>query len=288
MAIPVGNLAKAKAVATGSPAKQTFEDTGIAVSGNDVTFPGTIDASTLNVDNLQVGGTSPTITTILEAGAGTSTSDSALATAGWITENAGAGGGDVTGPASSVDNSVAIFDGVTGKALHGVSESGVIYMPASVRRNSSASELTFFGGDAAGASVSLNGPSHSTYPGQIRITGNATLAGNLEVNGQAYSTTHTLTDATTIATDCDNGNVFKVTLAGNRTLGAPTNQQDGATYIWRIIQDGTGTRTLSYNSAFKFPGGTAPTLSTGAGDVDIITGVSDGTNVYCQATLDFS
>ena len=35
-----------------------------------------------------------------------------------------------------------------------------------------------------------------------------------------------------------------------------------------IIQDGTGSRTGSFNSAFKFVGGTAPTLSTAANAVD--------------------
>lgn len=96
----------------------------------------------------------------------------------------------------------------------------------------------------------------------------------------------TLTDAATIATDASTGNVFKVTLGGNRTLGAPSNLSAGATYIWRVTQDGTGSRTLAYNAVFKWPGGTAPTLTTTAGALDIISGVSDGTNVYCTSILD--
>lgn len=91
-----------------------------------------------------------------------------------------------------------------------------------------------------------------------------------------------LTDAATIATDCSLGNVFTVTLGGNRTLGAPSNLSAGATYVWRFTQDGTGSRTLAYNAVFKFPGGTAPTLTTTAGAVDIISGVTNGTNVYCS------
>lgn len=94
-----------------------------------------------------------------------------------------------------------------------------------------------------------------------------------------------LTDAATIATDASLGNVFTVTLGGNRTLGAPTNLADGATYIWRITQDGTGSRTLAFASVFKFPGGIDPTLTTTAAAVDIISGVSDGTNIYCAALL---
>lgn len=80
----------------------------------------------------------------------------------------------------------------------------------------------------------------------------------------------TLTDAATIATDMSLGNNFQVTLAGNRTLGAPTNVVAGQSGIIRVVQDATGLRTLAYNSVFKFPGGTAPTLTTTANAVDLL------------------
>ena len=66
----------------------------------------------------------------------------------------------------------------------------------------------------------------------------------------------------------------------------PTNLKAGATYIWRIVQDATGSRTLSFGTAFKFSGGTAPTLTTAANAVDVLTGYSDGTNIYCNTVLD--
>jgi len=83
----------------------------------------------------------------------------------------------------------------------------------------------------------------------------------------------TLTDAATIATDAETSNTFVVTLGGNRTLGAPTNLRDGVVLNWIFVQDGTGSRTLAYNSIFKFPGGTDPTLSTAAGAIDMMSGV---------------
>lgn len=89
----------------------------------------------------------------------------------------------------------------------------------------------------------------------------------------------TLTDAANISWNLDDAQTAKVTLAGNRTLDNPTNLVAGGTYVLRIIQDGTGTRTLAYGSAYKFPGGTAPTLSTAAGAEDIITFYCDGTNM---------
>ena len=50
----------------------------------------------------------------------------------------------------------------------------------------------------------------------------------------------TLTDASTIAWDTSANQVTSVTLGGNRTFGAPTNQVDGAAYVLIIKQDGTG------------------------------------------------
>ncbi len=97
----------------------------------------------------------------------------------------------------------------------------------------------------------------------------------------------TLTDAVTIAWDAESNQVVSVTLAGNRILGAPSNLKDGATYILTVKQDATGGRTLAYNSIFKFAGGTAPTLSADANTVDVLTFVSDGTNMYGVMQGDF-
>ena len=79
-----------------------------------------------------------------------------------------------------------------------------------------------------------------------------------------------LTDAATIAVDLSLGNNFSVTLAGNRTLGAPTNTTAGQSGVIVVTQDGTGSRTLAYNSIYKFAGGTAPTLTTTASAVDVL------------------
>jgi hypothetical protein len=79
-----------------------------------------------------------------------------------------------------------------------------------------------------------------------------------------------LTDAATIAVDLSLGNNFSVTLGGNRTLGAPTNQTAGQSGVIVVTQDSTGSRTLAYNSVYKFAGGTAPTLTTTASAVDVL------------------
>lgn len=79
-----------------------------------------------------------------------------------------------------------------------------------------------------------------------------------------------LTDGTTITPDFSAANNFSVTLGGNRTLANPTNLTAGQSGIIVITQDGTGSRTLAYGSYFKFPGGTAPTLTTTASAVDVL------------------
>ena len=54
-----------------------------------------------------------------------------------------------------------------------------------------------------------------------------------------------------------------------------------------ISQDSTGSRTLSFNSAYKFAGGTAPTLSTTASAVDRIDYViKAGSVIHCAFTAD--
>jgi hypothetical protein len=82
----------------------------------------------------------------------------------------------------------------------------------------------------------------------------------------------TLNDAATIQPDFSASNNFTLTLAGTgRTLANPTSITAGQSGVIAINQDATGSRTITtYGSYFKFAGGTAPTLSTGANDLDIL------------------
>ena len=132
---------------------------------------------------------------------------------------------------------------------------------------------------------------NANITGTLTVAGAVSLASTLSVGGAAYfgSTVTvsgkgkfmtgafapivTLADATSVVPDLNTSNVFAVTLAGNRTLAAPTNTSTniGASGHIFIIQDSTGDRTLSYNSAYQFPnGGGVPTLTTAASGVDIL------------------
>ena len=113
----------------------------------------------------------------------------------------------------------------------------------------------------------------------------ANAAFNL-ANGVANGTsvnvaTQVLTDAATISWNTSLGSVATITLtAAGRTMSAPTNLKVGS-YLLNVVQDGSGNRTITtWNSVFKWPGGVAPTLTTTANARDIISFVSDGTNLY--------
>lgn len=80
----------------------------------------------------------------------------------------------------------------------------------------------------------------------------------------------TLTDASTVAWDMSTGFDFVVTLGGNRTLGNPSNTKVGQRGRIRVIQDGTGSRTLTKSSNHKLAGGASISLSTAAASVDYI------------------
>jgi hypothetical protein len=111
----------------------------------------------------------------------------------------------------------------------------------------------------------------------VAVPGSATA-----FTAQQYFAETTLTDGATISWACDVNQVTKVTLAGNRTMNAPTGMTNGGFYAIAIIQDATGSRTLTWNSAYKFISAAAPVLSTTGSARDYFTFRSDGTNLYEQ------
>ena len=96
-------------------------------------------------------------------------------------------------------------------------------------------------------------------------------------NDGAYNADATLTDGATITWDVGSSPVAKVTLGGNRTLSAPTNSASGQFISLTVIQDATGSRLLTWNSAYEFTGDTAPTLTTTASKADVFIFKYNGT-----------
>jgi len=174
-----------------------------------------------------------------------------------------------------------MFEG-TGYVYH--NQSGPTYSQTRIIARAGISDdtnqtLTLFGG--VNGSTTINGllaaAGRATIGTNLTVSGNTTLNGTTTDNSNALS--QTLTDAATIAWNTASGRVASVTLTASRTMGAPTNLKIG-TYILNVIQGGTGSYGITWNSVFKWPAGVAPSLSTAVGARDLFTFYSDGTNLY--------
>ena len=113
------------------------------------------------------------------------------------------------------------------------------------------------------------------------------VSGGVSLSGGAASNITALSDGATITIDMATACHHSVTLGGNRTFAAPSNQVVGQSGSIFISQDSGGSRTATFNSAFKFNGGTAPTLTTTALATDRIDYIIKSSNViHCAVSLD--
>ena len=140
------------------------------------------------------------------------------------------------------------------------------------------------------------------------VSGNATVGGTLVVTGAITNTgsaltTPTLTNPTITAyletapaivnsstsqtISLASGTVLSYTLTGNCTFTMPT-ATSGTSFIVRLIQDATGSRTATFTGV-KWPAGTAPTITTTASTgVDIISFVCIASVWYGTAAQAFA
>jgi len=101
-------------------------------------------------------------------------------------------------------------------------------------------------------------------------TNNITLTSYTETAYSANSSTAiTLTTA--------NGTIQNITLTGTATITMPTAAA-GKSFIL-YLRTGAGSYTVTWTTV-KWPGGTAPTLTSTASKMDIYSFFSDGTNWY--------
>lgn len=96
-----------------------------------------------------------------------------------------------------------------------------------------------------------------------------------------------LTPHSTIMWDVSRGPVAEVTLTGDHVLQFTNTPEPGATYILIVKQGSGGFHTLDYESRVSWQSGEAPSLSVFAGEIDIISFVSDGQNIYAVEQLGF-
>lgn len=111
------------------------------------------------------------------------------------------------------------------------------------------------------------------------LAGVKTFSGAVTFSAATKSAVKADTDGATITFDLDVANIHTVTLGGNRTL-AISNEDAGQVFILRLLQDGTGSRTVTWFSTIKWAGGSAPTLTTTAGKADVFGFLVTGTDAY--------
>ena len=198
-------------------------------------------------------------------------------------------GGPITGSGViTLAGTLAVANGGTGATTAPAALVSLGAYPASNPSGFGVGSVTSVGGTGT-----VNG---LTLTGTVTSSGNLTLGGALSlVSPPAIGTTTpaevkattgwsantALTDAATVAWDTTNQVATFTFVSTNRTMGAPTNLKNGAFYALSIVQN-AGSNTLTWNSVFKWAGGTAPTLSTAAAAKDYFVFRSDGTNLYEQ------
>ena len=89
--------------------------------------------------------------------------------------------------------------------------------------------------------------------------------------------------------DWNNGKYQVITLTADTVTISFTDPSPGVGSVQlRIVQDGTGSRTITWPGTVLWSGGTAPTLTTTASAEDIVTLFYNDTNYYGTAIFDFS
>ena len=177
-----------------------------------------------------------------------------------------AGNTGVTIPSGTV--ALYVTNGVTTEAVENITTTfSSLTVTGAARFDST---VTVSGAADFKTNVSVSGTFIAT--GASRFDSTVTVSGKGKFMTGALTPIVTLTDAASVATDLNTGNVFYVTLGGNRTLAAPTETTTNIGAIGQIFiqQDGTGSRTLSYNTVFQFPDASVPVLSTAANAVDTL------------------
>ena len=111
------------------------------------------------------------------------------------------------------------------------------------------------------------------------LTMDMSAAGKSIFGAAAVGATQTDTsNSGSITLDFDTYQNFVLTATGNVTLANPSTESVGQSGIIVLIQDGTGSRTLSTGSDFEWPAGSTGTISTAAGSIDIIPYFVDASN----------
>jgi len=273
-------------IATGGSVRANISSTGLNVTGT-VTDDGAVHDGNVDLNgNIDVSGTSTL------NGATTFTDD--------VTFDGATAGRDIVFDRSDnalefADNASAVFGAGSDLTItHDGTDSKITSVTDDLIISSDGDDLILMAEDDVvikdngGSNILaqfINGGANELYHNATKKF--ETASGGISLTGGAAANVTALSDGATITIDMATACHHSVTLGGNRTFAAPSNQVVGQAGSIFITQDGTGSRTASFNSAFKFVGGTAPTLTTTASAVDRIDYIILSSNViHCAVSLD--
>lgn len=171
--------------------------------------------------------------------------------------NVSVGTGDVVGPSSSVDAEIALFDSTTGKLLKRATTTGLLKATSGIIGAATA-ETDY-------VTPTGNGTLTNKTLEAVTLTNGYTEESNSANSGTAYTI------------DLANGSVQIITLTGNVTFTFPSVAA-GKSFTLILKQDATGGRTVTWPSSAKWPGGTAPTITSTASKRDTIAFVAEGSD----------
>jgi hypothetical protein len=178
----------------------------------------------------------------------------------------GAGGGG-----SGTVTSVAVSGGTTGLTTSGgpITSSGTITLAGTLAVASGGTGAT----DAAGARTGIGAAAlgANTFTGAQNLADNE-LARPL-LKDYAEAVTSPAISSGTLTLNLEQGNVFTVSLNANiatLTISNPPASGRAGSFTLIFTADGTA-RAVTWGGAIQWPGGTAPTLTSANGKVDVLT-----------------
>ncbi len=138
--------------------------------------------------------------------------------------------------------------------------------------------------------ISINTFSPNVKAESAKVNQNFTAVKTAIDQLQADKLLTTLTDAETVTLNLNTSKMFTLTtgdVIGTNRILALSNVVVGQGFMVRIVQGGTGSKTVTWWSSIKWPSGTAPTLTTTIGSIDVFGFVCTATNVYDGLFLGF-
>ena len=251
-----------------------FEDFKDAMSMDEISAPTT----TSGYGKIYVS-TDSNLYFLSDSGTTTLLSNGIAAAAGAWTDNSG----DIHTTDSATDNIV-----VGGTTVAGADT--IFYSTGAAKFNETGAAVDFIvEGDTDVNAFTVDGSTDNVGIGVAAPSAKLEVNGDLKVDETFfYDGLVSNTSATNVTVDWTVGNKQKITMAHTVTF-AFTAPPGVASLTLFMYQDATGSRTAVWPATVKWPSDSAPTLTTTASDLDIVTCTYDGTtNYYCQAGIGFN